>query len=113
MKAARRTAEDLAEDLVNAVDEGLVWCKVDADIFRSLGVGRELQSHVKGCLLEWWAPKDLVELNRTLAAGGVSRKLRRRTIQFVLEGKKLPKKADDALALYAEHLFDQPNKRTA
>lgn len=99
----------------------LLPCGSASDIFRELGVGEErmtsfLPSSYSGhrpgmrprksrLRAQWWAPEELVELNKILEHMGVSSKQRHKALRAMVDGKEWPEKVQEAMAVYTERLI--------
>lgn len=97
---------------------GLLPCGEASTFFRALGVGEERltsflassssrKQKIRG---QWWAPADLVRLNRAMKDRGVSGKIRLKALRCFMAGKELPEKVHDAVAIYTESLFERREK---
>ena len=115
---AVRKREQADKAYQEAKAAGLLPCGKASSFFQSLrlGEGRPTCFMVSSTTKEkvttqWWASAELVRVNRIMEQQGISSKIRAKALRNLVEGKELPEKAYDAVAVYTERLIaEQANK---
>ncbi len=87
------------------------------EILRALGVGvsrhtriRRTRAGTRVICKEHWGPADLIAMDKVLQTGGHSSKIRTHALRCLLEGKDLPEKVHDTVAVYTEQLMTKASR---